>query len=65
MRDWRDIKAAIGDRVFCVSAGAAHGPAILEAWVEEVNQTRVPVRTAARPFGGGDWLRSPRPGRRG
>jgi hypothetical protein len=45
MRDWRGIKAGIGDRVFYVSVDAAHGPAILEAWVEEVDQTCVLVRT--------------------
>jgi len=51
MRDWRGIKAAIGDRVFHFSVDAAHGPAILEAWIEEADQTRVLVRTAANPFG--------------
>jgi len=51
MRDWRAIKAAIGDRVFHFSVDAAHGPAILEAWIEEADQTRVLVRTAANPFG--------------
>jgi hypothetical protein len=66
MRDWRGSKAAIGDRVFYVSADAAHRPAILEAWVEEVDQTRVLVRTAASPSGdvtgngqGTRWLHQP------
>jgi hypothetical protein len=46
---------------------AAHGPAILEAWVEEVDQTRVLVRTAASPVGdvtgngqGTRWLHQPK-----
>ena len=66
MRDWRGIKAAIGDRVFHFSVDAAHGPAILEAWIEEADQTRALVRTAANPFGdvagnaqGTRWLHQP------
>jgi hypothetical protein len=66
MRDRRGIKAAIGDRVFYVSVDAACEPAILEAWVEEVDQTRVLARTAASPFGdvtgngqGTRWLHQP------
>jgi hypothetical protein len=66
MRDWRGTKAAIGDRVFYVSADATHGPAIHEAWVEEVDQTRILVRTTASPFGdvtgngqGTRWLQQP------
>ena len=51
MRDWRGIKAAIGDRIFYVSVDATCQPAIHEAWVEAVDQTRVLVRTAASPFG--------------
>jgi len=51
MRDWRGINAAIGDRVFYVWAGAAGEPAIHEAWVEQVDQARVLVRTAASPPG--------------
>jgi hypothetical protein len=51
MRDWRGIPAAIGDRIFYVSADATREPAIHEAWVEQVDQTRVLVRTTATPSG--------------
>ena len=51
MRDWRGTKAAIGDRVFYVSADATCEPAIHEAWAEEVDQTRILARTAASPSG--------------
>jgi hypothetical protein len=51
---------------FYVSVDAAHGPAIPEERVEEVDQTRVLVRTAASPFGdvtgngqGTRWLHQP------
>jgi hypothetical protein len=46
MRDWRGIKAAIGDRVFYVSVDATCEPAILEAWVEEVD---APARSRSPP----------------
>jgi hypothetical protein len=39
------------DRVRYVSGDATHGPAIHEAWADEVDQTRILVRTAASPFG--------------
>jgi hypothetical protein len=51
MRDWRGTKAGIGDRVFYVSVDAIHEPAISEAWVEQVDQTRILVRTTASPSG--------------
>jgi hypothetical protein len=51
MKDWRGPKAATGDRIFYVSVDATCEPAIHEAWAEEVDQTRVLVRTAASPFG--------------
>jgi hypothetical protein len=51
MRGWRGIKAAIGDRVFYVSVDGTREPAIHKAWVEEVDQARILVRTAASPSG--------------
>jgi hypothetical protein len=51
MTDWRGTTAATGDRVRYVSGDATHGPAIHEAWADEVDQTRILVRTAASPFG--------------
>jgi len=51
---------------FYVSVDATCEPAIHEAWVEEVDQTRILVRTAASPFGdatgngqGTRWLNRP------
>jgi len=34
MRDWRGIRAEIGDRVFYVTADGARKPGLHEAWVE-------------------------------
>ena len=51
MRDWRGIKAGIGDRVFYVMADGTHEPEIHEAWVEDVDEARILVRTAATSTG--------------
>jgi hypothetical protein len=51
MRDWRGINAVIGDRVFYAAADGTQEPAIHEAWVEQVDETRILVRTAASPPG--------------
>jgi hypothetical protein len=51
MRDWRGIKAMIGDRVFYVTVDGAHGPEIHEAWVEEADEAQVLVRSTASAFG--------------
>jgi hypothetical protein len=50
MRDWRGIKAVIGDRVFYVAVGGSHGPEIHEAWVEEADEWHVLVRSTASAF---------------
>ena len=58
MRDWRGIKAAIGDRVFYVTVDEAYEPEIHEAWVEEAGDSHVLVRSAAGAFGevnGSGW----------
>jgi hypothetical protein len=52
MRDWRGIRAEIGDRVFYATAGSAREPKLHEAWVEEVGETHIRVRLTASPFGG-------------
>ena len=64
MRDWRGIRAEIGDRVFYMTADGARK--LHEAWVEEVGETHVRVRQTASPFGemiGNDhevrWLHRP------
>ena len=52
MRDWRGIKAVIGDRVFYVTVDGAHKPEIHEAWIEEASESDILVRSAANAFGG-------------
>jgi hypothetical protein len=47
MRDWRGIRAEIGDRVFYVTADGARKPKLHEAWVEEVGETHIRVRPTA------------------
>ena len=51
MRDWRGIKAGIGDRVFYVTVDGTHEPEIHEAWVEEADESHVLVRPTASAFG--------------
>jgi hypothetical protein len=51
MRDWRGIKAVIGDRVFYVTADGAHTLEIHEAWVEEVDEACILARVTAGPAG--------------
>jgi hypothetical protein len=51
MRDWRGIKAVIGDRVFYVTVDGSHKPDIHEAWVEEADESHILVRSAASAFG--------------
>jgi hypothetical protein len=50
MRDWRGIKAVIGDRVFYVMADGTHKPEIHEAWVEEADESHILVRSTASAF---------------
>jgi hypothetical protein len=66
VRDWRGIKALIGDRVFYVTVDGTHKPKIHEAWVEEVDEARILVRPTASAVGeaidnGGKirWLHQP------
>jgi hypothetical protein len=51
MRDWRGIRAEIGDRVFYATADGARKPRLHEAWVEAVGETHIRVRPTASPFG--------------
>jgi hypothetical protein len=51
MRDWRGIKAAIGDRVFYVTVDGTHRPEIHEAWVEEADDSHILARSTASAFG--------------
>ena len=51
MRDWRGIKAVIGDRVFYVTVDGAHKPEIHEAWVEEADESDILVRSTASASG--------------
>ena len=51
MRDWRGIKAAIGDRVFYVTVDGTHRPEIHEAWVEEADNSHILARSTASAFG--------------
>lgn len=51
MRDWRGIKAMIGDRVFYVTVDSADKPEIHEAWVEDADESHVLVRSTASAFG--------------
>ena len=66
MKDWRGIRAEIGDRVFYVTADGARKPRLHEAWVEAVGESHIRVRPTASPFGemiGNDhevrWLSRP------
>jgi len=51
MRDWRGIRAEIGDTVFYATADGARKPRLHEAWVEAVGETHIRVRPTASPFG--------------
>ena len=51
MRDWRGIKAVIGDRVFYVMVDGTRKPEIHEAWVEEADESHILVRSTASAFG--------------
>ena len=51
MRDWRGIRAEIGDRVFYATADGVRQPRLHEAWIEEVGETHIRVRPTASPFG--------------
>ena len=51
MRDWRGIKAVIGDRVFYVTVDGAHKPEIHEGWVEEADDSHILARSTASAFG--------------
>jgi hypothetical protein len=51
MRDWRGIKAVIGDRVFYATADGGNKPEIHEAWVEETDESHILVRLTASAFG--------------
>jgi hypothetical protein len=51
MRDWRGIKAVIGDRVFYVMVDGTHKSEIHEAWVEEADESHILVRSTASAFG--------------
>ena len=51
MRDWRGIKAMIGDRVFYVTVDSTDKPEIHEAWVEEAGESHVLLRSTASAFG--------------
>jgi hypothetical protein len=57
MRDWRGIKAVIGDRVFYVTADGTQKPEFHEAWVEEVDEARILVRPTASSSGNGGGIR--------
>jgi hypothetical protein len=51
VRDWRGINAVIGDRAFYVTTDGARRPEIHEAWVEDVDEARILVRSAASSTG--------------
>jgi hypothetical protein len=51
VRDWRGINAVIGDRVFYVTTDGTRRPEIHEAWVEDVDEARILVRSAATSIG--------------
>ena len=51
MRDWRGINAVIGDRVFYVTTDGTCRPEIHEAWVEDVDEARILVRSTATSTG--------------
>jgi hypothetical protein len=52
VRDWRGIKAVIGDRVYYVTVDGADKPEMHEAWVEEAGESYILVRPTASAFGG-------------
>jgi hypothetical protein len=51
VRDRRGTEAVIGDRVFYVRTGGPRSPQIHKARVEDIDETRVLVRTAVTPAG--------------
>jgi hypothetical protein len=51
MRDWRGIRAVIGDRVYYVTVDGADKPEMHEAWVEEASESYILVRSTASAFG--------------
>jgi hypothetical protein len=51
MRDWRGIKAAIGDRVFYITIDGTRKLEIHEAWVEEADESYILARSTASAFG--------------
>jgi hypothetical protein len=51
MRDWRGIKAVIGDRVFYVTADGTQKPEMHEAWVEGVDEAHILARPTASSSG--------------
>jgi len=58
VRDWRGINAVIGDRVFYVTTEGPRKPVIHEAWVEDVEEARILVRSTATstgPVTGNGW----------
>ena len=57
MRDWRGIKALIGDPVFYVTADGMQKPEFHEAWVEEADEARILVRPTASSSGSGGGIR--------
>jgi hypothetical protein len=66
VRDWRGINAVIGDRVFYVTTDGTCRPEIHEAWVEDVDEARILVRSAASSAGPATgngpetrWLKEP------
>ena len=57
MRDWRGINAVIGDRVFYVTTDGTRRPQIHKARVEDIDETRVLVRSAGSVTGDGRQTR--------
>ena len=51
MRDWRGIKAVIGDRVFYITADGTQKPEMHEAWVEDVDEAHILARSTASSSG--------------
>ena len=51
MRDWRGIKAVIDDRVFYVTTDGTRRTEMHEGWVEDVDEARILVRSAATSTG--------------
>ena len=64
MRDWRGIRAEIGDRVFYATADGARKPRLHEAWVEEVDETHIHVRPSVSHWALFHWpvVTNPSPG---